>query len=591
MREFEIRSGKASPAELPKAILHAFTRRGVKAASMLAWGEHCVECAMPDCFKSCDLYEARSDGKCRRFQNGMEKVAVPDSDTGFITRITFKPWGQLWSPGSTHTFQSANTWEAGYRALAAGVRAIPPAIGIGKVRPARGFYQVCKSFTRWSNRHQALAAAECFFIQLYNPEESPIDFTLTFGHEDPTSAPWQEGYSISPGYHEIAIPLARIQATLDTDRDFAISFTPNIEEAPRTIYLGWMEFVSFDQPYAGQPIKCLVWDLDHTLWDGVLMESDADQLTLKPGIREVLEQLDQRGILHSIASKNDLAAAMPVLERLGVADFFLHPEIHWEPKSLSLQRIREKLNIGMDAIAFIDDSPFEMAEVRQALPEVLVLDALNANQVPWYPGFAGSETEESRNRRAMYQSEALRKDHLSTAHASDFEAFLKSADLQLTILRPMPENLDRVNDLVQRANQMNYSGHRHTRPEVEAMLNNPALDLYLLDARDAFGSYGKVGFCIVDRATARMTDLIFSCRIQMKRVDRAFLCWMLNRYATLDVLYRPTERNPQCRELLEELGFTQEIVEGEIETYRFDGSKAVPTEDLVTITDETGAPA
>jgi FkbH-like protein len=596
MREFEIRSGKANAEEIPEEILRAFSRRGIKAAAMLAWGEHCVECTMPACFASCDLYEARSDGKCRRFLKGMEKIAAPDSDAGYLTRITFKPWGQLWSPGSSRTFQSAEKWDAAYRALAAGIRAIPPALGAGRIRPARGFYQACKAFTRWSNRKNALAEAECFFIQIYNPEEESVAFTLAFGYEDgPPGAPWQQGFTIPPGYHEITVPLACIRKALDTNRDFSISFTPNIEDAPRTVYLGLMDFVSFDQPYADQGIKCLVWDLDHTLWDGVLVESDADQLCLRPGLREVLEQLDQRGILHSIASKNHAEAAIPVLERLGVASFFLHPEIHWEPKSLSLQRIRDQLNIGMDAIAFIDDSPFEMAEVRQALPEVLVLDALNAMQVPWYPGFSGSETEESRNRRAMYQSEATRKERLATGYASDFEAFLESADMQLTILHPQAEHIDRVNDLVQRANQMNYSGRRHTRAEVEAMLDNPDLDLFLLDARDAFGSYGKVGFCIVDRTRARITDLIFSCRIQLKRVDRAFLCWLLARYrsageATVDLWYRPTERNPQCRELLESLGFSPQASEGEIETHRFTCSDTLPVESLVTIRDEPGIP-
>ena len=128
------------------------------------------------------------------------------------------------------------------------------------------------------------------------------------------------------------------------------------------------------------------------------------------------------------------------------------------------------------------------------------------------------------------------------------------------------------------------------------MLDNPDLDLFLLDARDAFGSYGKVGFCIVDRARTRITDLIFSCRIQLKHVDRAFLCWLLARYrsageAAVDLWYRPTERNPQCRELLESLGFSPQAGEGETETHRFTCSNTLPVESLVTIQDETGISA
>ena len=119
--------------------------------------------------------------------------------------------------------------------------------------------------------------------------------------------------------------------------------------------------------------KCVVWDLDDTLWSGTLLEQD--RLTLRPEVERVLRELDSRGILHSIASKNDRATAMAKLTELGIAQYFLYPQISWNAKSVGLAEIRDRLNIGMDTILFIDDQAFERDEVRSVHPELTILDA------------------------------------------------------------------------------------------------------------------------------------------------------------------------------------------------------------------------
>ena len=126
-------------------------------------------------------------------------------------------------------------------------------------------------------------------------------------------------------------------------------------------------------------IKCVVWDLDNTIWDGILLESDDVQL--KPGIKEIIETLDSRGILHSIASKNEYDLAMSKLKEFGLDDYFLYPEIHWDAKSISLERIQKNINIGMDTILFVDDQEFELAEVKNAHESV---NCLNANEYRHY---------------------------------------------------------------------------------------------------------------------------------------------------------------------------------------------------------------
>lgn len=102
-----------------------------------------------------------------------------------------------------------------------------------------------------------------------------------------------------------------------------------------------------------QSIKCVVWDLDNTLWDGILLEDSS--VTLREDALSALQTLDERGILLSIASRNDHDAAMAKLTELGIQEYFLYPEINWNAKSSSIENIARNLNIGLDTFAFVDD--------------------------------------------------------------------------------------------------------------------------------------------------------------------------------------------------------------------------------------------
>src|SRR5215207_8346865 len=121
-------------------------------------------------------------------------------------------------------------------------------------------------------------------------------------------------------------------------------------------------------------IKCVVWDLDNTVWDGILLEDPS--VALRPGVAEVIRALDERGILHSVASRNDHALAMAKLAELGLAEYFLYPRINWNSKASSIEGIAGDINIGLDALAFVDDQPFEREEVAFSHPQVLCLDAV-----------------------------------------------------------------------------------------------------------------------------------------------------------------------------------------------------------------------
>ena len=116
-------------------------------------------------------------------------------------------------------------------------------------------------------------------------------------------------------------------------------------------------------------IKCVVWDLDNTLWEGILQEGD--NIVLKEEAAAVIKELDKRGILQSVSSKNDYESAKEKLEEFGLWEYFIYPQINWNPKSEAIETIAKSINIGIDTLAFVDDQEFEREEVSYYNKDVL----------------------------------------------------------------------------------------------------------------------------------------------------------------------------------------------------------------------------
>ena len=186
----------------------------------------------------------------------------------------------------------------------------------------------------------------------------------------------------------------------------------------------------------------MVWDLDNTLWHGTLLEGDT--VRLKDGIADVLEELDSRGILHSIASKNHYYDAISHLRKFGIEKFFLYPEINWNAKSRSIAAIRENLNIGMNTFMFVDDERYELDEVKSEHPEVYCIEASKYPELPSLPRLNPRfVTQDSKRRRLIYlQDQKRRQDEENFKGAK--KEFLKSLDIDLVIHEAVEEDLKRA---------------------------------------------------------------------------------------------------------------------------------------------------
>jgi FkbH-like protein len=316
----------------------------------------------------------------------------------------------------------------------------------------------------------------------------------------------------------------------------------------------------------------VVWDLDNTLWQGILIEGDL--VLPRPEVVQLLKKLDERGILLSIASKNDRASAWKKLEEFGLDEYFLYPQINWKPKSLNIQAIAERLNIGLDTFAFVDDNPFELDQVGRTIPEVTCVNAQDLSPLSSGPGFQGSSSADSRRRRQFYK-EAIAREGAQEEFGTDYTGFLASCGIVLEVAPYSPEDMDRVAELVQRTNQLNFSGHKYTRSQLSEILANPQLEKYVLKSSDKYGSYGTVGFSIVERGIGiiQIRDFMLSCRVQGKFLEQAFFHHLIEHHnpeaaTTLWVNFRETDRNKPAQQVLESLGFrkcnpaTDRLLEG-----------------------------
>ena len=341
-------------------------------------------------------------------------------------------------------------------------------------------------------------------------------------------------------------------------------------------------------------VKCLVWDLDNTLWDGILLEGGG--VRLRPGVVEVIQELDRRGILHSIASRNEPDDALRELNRFDVAEYFLVPQIGWNNKSGSVAEIARRLNLGLDTFAFIDDQPVEREEVAFHHPEVRVYDAGDYLRLPDLPEFTPKFiTEDSRLRRKMYQDDLKRQgeeERFRQSLASEagetrdstgnpHEAFLKSLDLRLTLSPVREDDLQRAEELTLRTNQLNSTGITFGYEELRGFIHSSKHLFLAAELEDKFGSYGKIGLMLAERTEAALHIrlLLMSCRVMNRGIGSALIVHLAKvaNPSGLPLLadFVATGRNRIMYVTYKMMGFTEVSSDGDRSVLRYEGGPRV----------------
>ena len=372
------------------------------------------------------------------------------------------------------------------------------------------------------------------------------------------------------------------------------------------------EWLRYLHPITGRVAKAVVVDLDNTLWGGVVGEAGSEGIRMADdraghpwlGVQRALLDLHNRGIILAIASKNNPGDAMPVLE--SHADMVLRPEhfaalrINWNDKAQSIREIASELNIGIDAIAFLDDNPAERELVALALPEVHVID------LPEDPaGFAAairasplferlSLSHEDRERGRLYAEQRQRAE-LQTGVAT-LEDYYRSLCQSLQILGPTEQTIPRIAQLTQKTNQFNLTTRRYSEQQIAEMARHPGTEILAVRVRDRFGDNGIVGVAIMvrDGTLAEIDSLLLSCRVIGRTVETALLAVLAERArrkgaSMLKGTFLPTARNMPAAGFYPSHEFTRAAEEGEGEIWELDlNEHSVTVPDWITIDNESG---
>lgn len=334
-------------------------------------------------------------------------------------------------------------------------------------------------------------------------------------------------------------------------------------------------------------VKCLVTDLDDTLWNGKLISEGVDGIKPFKERIEVLRELDKRGILLSIASRNNKEPALKVLNEFGIYDLFLVPQISWGPKYVSLEVIASTLNLGLNSFAFVDDTPDELAEMSNQYPEVMTIRAEDYLKIPSLPRFEGGATIESRNRRVKYQGILKERKMQQRAMIP-----ITGLETKVRIRLAKKGDFERIGEMLKGNHKLNFSGNIYDLDTLEKIFEDPNEDIYVVNVQTSETDHGRAGVCIIDKSKDYWyaQDFLFSCTVIGKGVEVAVLGYLLEKanqegIGTIKLFYHPTAENKQLPLFLNALDYSTEKI-GQNMLYRFDTSQSTPN--LINIKVENG---
>lgn len=331
--------------------------------------------------------------------------------------------------------------------------------------------------------------------------------------------------------------------------------------------------------------KCLVLDLDNTLWGGVLGEEGIEGIEIGgdyPGKaflywQEALLELSKSGVILTVCSKNNEQDVLDAWEKnpfiVLKKDHFAAYRINWTDKATNIKELATELNIGLDSFVFVDDNPTERELIKQMLPmvEVPEFPTQPYELMPFFKQLVEdyfkvySVTEEDKKKTEQYKQNAARA-QAQDAFA-DFDSFLESLDIQITVEVANEFNIQRIAQMTQKTNQFNLTTHRYTDADVGGFVEND-WKVWCISVADKFGDNGITGAIMVT-PEGEIDTFLLSCRILGKGIEIAFLKKILSLLAaagfeTITARYLPTAKNVQVKNLWDKAGFAciQEAEDG-----------------------------
>ena len=342
------------------------------------------------------------------------------------------------------------------------------------------------------------------------------------------------------------------------------------------------ELMPYIISFLGLTKKCIVVDLDNTLWGGIVGEDGFDGIRLGPQppgnafieFQKYLKALSQRGIILAINSKNNFDDAIKVIREhpfmvLKENDFSCM-KINWNDKASNMREISEELKIGLDSFVFFDDDPVNRALIREIMPEITTPDlphdpSCYSEVIQSLHDFSTFQiTPEDSNRGQMYSEQKLRIE--SQNSSSDISEFLKTLNLEIDIKKTNGFTIPRISQLTLKTNQFNLTTKRYQEDEIKKFSENNNILIGCAQIKDKFGDNGITGVFIVEKTNSDewfLDTFLLSCRVMGREVEKGMLFFIINQakknnVKRLKAKFIPTSKNKPIENFLPNCQFHQE---------------------------------
>ena len=359
------------------------------------------------------------------------------------------------------------------------------------------------------------------------------------------------------------------------------------------------EYLAYIKPLMSLTKKCIVLDLDNTLWGGIVGEEGLGGIKLGPTpegrpfleLQKYLLSLFNRGVILAINSKNNPEDVKEVFRKhpdmVLKEEHFASMQINWNDKISNMKAIAEEINIGMNSLVFVDDDKLNREMIREEFPEVLVVElpddpALYLKTMMEINDFNTLQiTEEDRKKGRMYAEQRKRTEHQKTA--TDITEYLKNLKMVVTIEKASPFNIPRISQMTQKTNQFNMTTRRYLEEDIKKFSENNNFLVASIRVEDKFGDNGITGAAIVEKEEDRwrIDTFLLSCRVIGRRVEETLLAYILEgaRKENVNLLigeFIPTKKNAPAKGFYKNNSFklANEIEEKQI--WEYDVPKEYP---------------
>jgi len=366
------------------------------------------------------------------------------------------------------------------------------------------------------------------------------------------------------------------------------------------------EYISYIKPLMSMTKKCIVLDLDNTLWGGIIGEDGLAGIRLGPNpegkpfveFQKYILSLFNRGIILAINSKNNLEDALDVIKNhpymILREENFASIKINWNDKVSNIKEIAKELSIGLDSLVFFDDDKLNREMVKLALPEVEVVDlpedpSLYLKVLMELNDFNSFYFSEEDKKKGVMYVDQRRRSELSEV-GTDITEYLKALDMSVVIERATPFNIPRISQLTQKTNQFNMTTRRYLEENIKQFSDNNNYFVFSVKVEDKFGDNGLTGIAIIEKKERKwiIDSFLLSCRVIGRRIEETILAYILEEAEKekVDVLigeFIPTKKNDPAKDFYRKNGFELIGEKKDMQLWKFPVEKSYKYPEFIKI--------